>query len=680
MKSSRLFGGALILVLIAGGASFWYYKKIINSESYGWTRVVGASGRLEVEDTGSTKNSFTVVPSLPAPYQFVSLPQGLPGFVGLPSSVVGALSVFGSSILVASPFGGVSLSPDAGKTWSSRGAGQGVPSGKALSVYLNDKIMMAGFDSGLAISRDHGTSWRSLGVAQGFGASANVTSVYASDLAIFAGTSERGLKVSFDDGVTWQSVGAPQGVEAKTIFSLSGQGEYVFAGTEMGIFGSVDSGKTWTMHIRYGDSGLGSDMVRSLAVCGENIFAGTANGLFRSSDLSGKFWTEPSFSGWPANFGVLSIAAYPISEKKRCVVAVGLGGGGLGVSQNNGDGWLFSAVGASMEENDVVAVAFSLGRVVAAPKDRGLSISDAQGAPWTRVEGAVGLGRPPVNALLGSGANVLVSTADGLSLSADGGASWSRVGPDQGIPSGVVSQIMRSEAPSELLAVIGNAVCRASDWAARWECLSADHFGIEGSSSSLKTVSVGGKLILIGASGGGIALSRQGWNGPWERKGEAELGNVGVNRALIIGTAIFVATDSGLAISRDEGVTWGRKDFGEKVKAVALAVDGSHVAVGLSGAGVALSNDFGVTWTLAEKANGLLDNAVNDVAFVQGTLFVATRAGLSSSSDGGKIWYTSTVAQGLGANEVLSVVGDGNAIFVGTEAGVSRAGLFVSTH
>jgi photosystem II stability/assembly factor-like uncharacterized protein len=675
MKKKGVIAGVAIAFLCVAAAATWHYKRNEGSMFLGWTRAVGAAGRLGLEEDHAGRITPVPLPLLPSPFRFVSVPQGLSDFRELPSRMITSFSSRGASVLAGTYGGGLASSINSGVSWKTFTTAQGLPHNRVYAVFLNDKLMLAGFDSGVALSRDEGATWQTFGVGNGFGLNTRIVSVYGVGNSIFAGSIEHGLRASFDNGATWKIIAAKEGFFARNVAALNGVGDNVFAGTEQGVFGSKDGGKTWDAYARAGDSGLGSDQVRSLALCGGRVFAGTSNGLFRSNDYTLKEFTEPSFSGWPANFGVLSVDAKLHENGKDCVLAVGLDGGGFGVSYNDGDGWLFSQAEVESVKNDVPAVAILPGKVIINHAETGVHLSDGKGGIGVPVAAENTLRGLPVTSLFVSGLNVFVGTHEGLNISRNGGAKWSFVPLMMNEKPIQISAMASSGAELELFALGSRAACRSADFGTTWECFSSEHFGFELKNGGLRTISASKSLIVVGASEGGIAISRKGWNGPWERK-EVEIGGGDVYSALISDNKnIFVANAAGLAISRDGGVTWLRKIFAEKAPVTSVAVHDERIAVTLQGAGIMLSSDSGVSWSSLRKQNGLADDTVAGLALSGGVLYAATKVGLSSSADGGRSWSLSTVAQGVGSNEISHVVTDDKFVYVGSDVGLSQATL-----
>lgn len=168
-----------------------------------------------------------------------------------------------------------------------------------------------------------------------------------------------------------------------------------------------------------------------------------------------------------------------------------------------------------------------------------------------------------------------------------------------------------------------------------------------------------GSLLAISLTGAGIQLYRsQDVGGSWSVVDEPGLGReirayrLYPSPAGSQDTAIYALGFSGLARSRDGGVSWQRVDASLSIKqVVGLAfspdyeTDGTIYALSVSTGGIGpylyVSRDMGQTWqTLADIAairNGSL--VPNDLAtFGLGGLVIATSMGILRTEDGGSTW------------------------------------------
>ncbi len=158
---------------------------------------------------------------------------------------------------------------------------------------------------------------------------AYLNTLIASGSNLIAGT-ETGIYVSINDGQSWtgSNNGLPPNIKINSLVRLSNN---IFAATDQGVWLSVDEAQSWS------DANGGilhNQSVFTLFVHGVSIFAGTGN-RFTSSRIyrtfnQGKSWNEVN-TGLTENTGTANFAAI--------VDTIFLLSGGLYRSTNNGNTW-----------------------------------------------------------------------------------------------------------------------------------------------------------------------------------------------------------------------------------------------------------------------------------------------------------------------------------------------------
>ena len=227
---------------------------------------------------------------------------------------------------------------------------------------------------------------------------------------IFAGT-EAGIFTSVDDGEQWHPTNS--GIQALSVRTLavdpSGSGLWTVAGSG-GLFRSTDAGESWfdtTMH--GGVSALAIDPSHP-----QILYAGVAylkGEIYRSTDR-GKRWT---FLG----FRPFYVSALAVDPAHSDTIYAG-GSGGVYRSLDAGRTWqhLFG------QRVGVTTIAIdAAGRIFVGTKQHGIIVSDDGGATWTRVyvPGFVG------GFVFGSDGTAYLA-ANGVFRSTDGGLTWTHVG------------------------------------------------------------------------------------------------------------------------------------------------------------------------------------------------------------------------------------------------------------
>ena len=151
-------------------------------------------------------------------------------------------------------------------------------------------------------------------------------------------------------------------------------------------------------------------------------------------------------------------------------------------------------------------------------------------------------------------------------------------------------------------------------------------------------------------------------------------------------TTVYAATDGGLGISTNGGLTFTNKTTANGlgsndvvgVYAVGTTVYAATSAgFSMPNGGLSISTDGGQTFTNRTTADGLGGNSVRAVYAVGNTVYAATSAspsdngGLSISTDGGQTFTNRTGGNGLGANSMGGVYVIADQIYVATFGGLS---------
>jgi hypothetical protein len=146
--------------------------------------------------------------------------------------------------------------------------------------------------------------------------------------------------------------------------------------------------------------------------------------------------------------------------------------------------------------------------------------------------------------------------------------------------------------------------------------------------------------------------------------------NSGKLSAQSVGTTIYAATENGLSISEDSGMSFtnytSANGLGSNI-VHSVEVSGSVIYAATDN-GLSKSNDGGASFTNYTTANGLGSNKVNDVYISGSVIYAATDNGLSISTDGGNSFVNRIPPTGPIIN---SVAVSGSTIYASTSGGLS---------
>ena len=221
---------------------------------------------------------------------------------GIPNSNIGEIEVDGDKYYLVTQNGGLSISIDAGQTWTTT-----VPRENGFPASLNPKevkkvgeTLYVATESGLAISSDDGQTWSVVDREKtGFSVSGSLTDVFIAGNSIYltsewrSGVGPGGISISEDGGSTWTTTapgenGFPTSDDQLAVAAL---GDNIFVGTKTsGLAISSDGGQTWAIKTILKEGYPNTNRVNVLFIEDNNIYAGTGDGLFQSTDF-GNTWT-----------------------------------------------------------------------------------------------------------------------------------------------------------------------------------------------------------------------------------------------------------------------------------------------------------------------------------------------------------------------------------------------------
>lgn len=246
-------------------------------------------------------NSKNIITAFREPNVYLSSDNGtnwsMAGINGGLRSTPTVIATNGNWIIGGYP-GGNYQSRDNGKSWMQT---SNLP--PIVSAALQDSIALAATYSGIYRSTDYGSSWIKV---HSFFSTSGSGQILASGIYAYAGGSNYGgsnyLFYSKDKGLTWRDSALLHcnSINSIVLSPEASGNNYLFAGTDSGVFRSSDNGINWAAV----NNGLTSKLIFSLAfkVTGTGgtsvLYAGSGGGLFCSSDY-GVTW---NISGSPAEW------------------------------------------------------------------------------------------------------------------------------------------------------------------------------------------------------------------------------------------------------------------------------------------------------------------------------------------------------------------------------------------
>ncbi|MBI1749636.1 MAG: hypothetical protein HY234_00420 [Acidobacteria bacterium] len=590
--------------------------------------------------------------------------------------------------------------PAAAQTWKPMGP----PGGDVLTLAADpsdpQRIYLGTADGHIFGSTDAGETWKLLGRA-GSSADGVVTAILVDPrnpkiLLAAAWSRENngggGVFRSEDAGVTWR----PSGLDKHAIRALAqapSNPGILIAGALDGVFRSRDAARTWERISPEGNEEIRN--LDSIAIDPHNpeiIYAGTFHLPWKTAD-GGRLW-KPIHDGMIDDSDVMSIAVDRANPRRLYASACS----GIYRSDDAGNLWRkIQGIPYTARRTHVIRQDPHRPQTIYAATTEGLWRTNDAGATWQRLTP----GDWVINALVldakSHGRLVMGTEQLGVMLSDTAGKQF-RAANDGFFHRQILALALDRDRPERVLAVLANApepVLATDDAGRTWKPLGP---GLKAEAVRRVYALPGGWLAALDR--GGLMRYDPG-RSAWQRigtvtgepafssevkeppkkgrriparivRGPRPLNHVVLDMAFTR-DAWYAATDDGLLVSRDQGVTWVITPVGPVVlpaRSVRISPDGKNFWV-VTLRGMVFSRDAGSTWSwhdLPLEAGGALRL---DVAGDK-TILATAGKGLYISRDAGSTWRQAANGLPRAPIQDLAVVGD---IFL---VSMQTQGLYIS--
>ncbi|HKQ92341.1 MAG TPA: YCF48-related protein [Blastocatellia bacterium] len=584
--------------------------------------------------------------------------------------------------------GGVFVSEDDGQSWSLLEGMRG-RSVRAMNQSTKDpNAMVVAARDGVYYTTDRGKSWKRITPTndpelKGF----HSVAIDPRDAnVIYVGTHHLPWKTT-DAGKTWKRAASKERgmIDDSDIFAIhidQSNPDTVLMSACSGIYRSRDASETWTKLQGIPYTSRRTHVIYQHPTKPQVIFAGTTEGLWVSTD-GGK---PDSWRRMTSQRTVINAVAVHPDRPER--VLLGVDDVGIMVSVDSGESYEASNAGfINRQVRAVVADKAERGRVYAGVifdrANGGLFVSEDGGAAWR--QSTNGMGARDVYSIYQSDSNpatIYAGTNNGLFRSDDRGRNWAQVKKAQ------VKAAAKSRKASKLekdtLVDLQNQVFAIMPFT---PILSASNSGKGDSQPGPAQPTTSGWMVA--STWNGLFITEDEKKGWRESKFAKALNRTGGNAAAQIKVnavvtnqklpgALFVGTDEGLFVSRDNGVSFQHLALPDAARRIRVVVcdprDPETIYVGAV-AGFFRSTDGGRSW---ESRGGGMPQGGNISAIAVGAsnpdeLYLSdeSRGVLYHSKDRGTNWEKVDIshAPSLKLWALASDPFDGKRIYAGSFSG-----------
>ena len=474
-------------------------------------------------------------------------------------------------------------------------------------------------------------AWEYLGADTGGTVAGLAVAWSGSEQVVFAATPV-GVFRSIDGGRTWNLPHWESTVPLAESVAVSpefGRDRMVFACAHDGLYRSSDGGERWYPVL------VGSRVQCAATLAGGLIIAGTeTDGLLRSED-SGRSWTG-------ANAGLLDLNITWLAFGKG--VAFASTPSGLYRSRNAARSW--RAVETGLRDPAVQCVAISPtvaedGLVLAGTEADGLLRSSDAGTTWQTVTSLECVGVTAVAFSSEHPGHVAVATESGIAISDNNGATW-QLATNTNAPVLALASIDQNDTVALLAGFYRHGVARSDDAGDSWQPVNTQLSGRLVVGVALSPTFAWDHTIYTAALEDGVRMSTdagQSWIDCTPNLTDVAVSAVAVSSPMRAERMVYAATDRGLYITRNSGHSWMRSpELTQPLRAVVTSTDPASrtIVVAAEGGRLLRSGDGGQTWCSlgALEGNDVMTLTLSPGEAHDRTLFAAT----TSPAEGTRLW------------------------------------------
>ena len=446
---------------------------------------------------------------------------------------------------------------------------------------------------------------------------------------IFAGTNN-GLFKTYNDGQSWVNVN--NGISQKTISSIAIYGNKVFVGTpDSGLFVSSNFGSTWVNM-----NNLPNKRIASIVAKDSNLYVATYYaGVFYSKD-TGSTWLSMNNSG-------LYPSIYLLALNDTAIFV----GSQNGVYQTFNNGLTWEQASLPIPSVQITNIVIKGSKVVVS-SGNGIFISDNNGVNWYAANNDT-ISHEVIYAVAVSDSFLYAGTIfSGIYRSSDNGLSWVQT---NNILSNIQIYCLSIINNSLYAGTMGAGIYKSLDNGLNWSQIST---GIN--TATINTMGGNGYNVYA-ADDYGSGINKSSDNGlNWIPINNGFSGSKKFRNIIAKDSNIFAIKNyDGICRSTDYGLNWSLSNNGidSNSKATCIAFSGNNILAGdYWNGGIYISNDNGINWVLNTN-NGIYTHLrVKSFASKNDTIYALTLSGLIQSTNGGLSWsyiyqpYTSEFQMG----------------------------------